>query len=456
MNKTPNGISSGRWIGFLLAFFCLISSRAQTASSSDTATNRPAAPRRPNVVLIVADNIGYGDLGCYGQTKVKTPWLDRFASEGIRFTSYYAGSPQDELSRASLFTGLEPRHIGGSANHPLPMDALTVATLLKETGYRTGLMGLWNLGDTPPVEPNAKGFEEFAGFLNQSHARDYFTENLYRQEISTGSNRLVTIPDNLDYEKGKYMPNALGQMGANFLQYQAPNAMNHFNPVFLCVAYPVPHNGTPPKASPYSGESWPQSAKDRAAMVANFDKNVGLLMEALGVWKMETNTIVIFTSIGGAQQEGAMDPKFFHSSGPLRDEAGSVYEGGIRVPLIIRWPAKIAPGQVSDFACAAWDILPTLMETAFMKPPEKTDGISLLPVLTGKEKPKAHESFYWESNDSEKQKAARKGDWKIVQIGANTPALYNLKTDIGETNNVADKNPDVLKGMKTLLSGSDK
>ena len=151
-----------------------------------------------------------------------------------------------------------------------------------------------------------------------------------------------------------------------------------------------------------------------------------------------------------------MDPKFFGSSGPLRGEAGSVYEGGIRVPLIIRWPARIQPGQVSDFTCAAWDILPTLMEAAFEKPPEKIDGHSLLPLLLGKGKARGHESFYWESSDGEAQKAALKGDWKIVQIGTNAPALYNLKSDIGETNNVAGKNADELKGMKKLLGESTK
>jgi len=454
MNKTENSLS--KCAGFLLAFFCLISLRAQTNSSIATATNRPPAPRRPSILLIIADNIGYGDLGCYGQTKVKTPWLDRLASEGIRFTSYYAGSPQDELSRASLFTGLEPRHIGGSFSHPLPIDAVTIPMLLKESGFRTALMGLWNLGDTPAVEPNTKGFEEFAGFLSQSHARDYFSENLYRQETSTGSNRLMTITENLQNAKGLYLPDFLGQMAANFLQNHAPNALNHHNPLFLCVAYPVPHDTTPPKASINNGASWPQAAIDRAVMLAHFDKNVGLLMEALGMWKMETNTIVIFTSIGGAQKEGAMDPKFFGSSGPLRGEAGSVYEGGIRVPLIIRWPARIQPGQVSDFTCAAWDILPTLMEAAFEKPPEKIDGHSLLPLLLGKGKARGHESFYWESSDGEAQKAALKGDWKIVQIGTNAPALYNLKSDIGETNNVAGKNADDLKGMKKLLGESTK
>jgi arylsulfatase A-like enzyme len=450
MNTT--GISLGKFAG-LLAFFSLISLRAQTNVSSATATNPPPAPRRPSIVLIVADNIGYGDLSCYGQSKVQTPWLDRLASEGMRFTSYYTASPQDELARASLMTGLEPRHLGASPNHPLKMDAITIPMLLKEAGFRTALMGLWNLGDTPSVQPNTKGFEEFAGFLSQSHARDYFTENLYRQETWSGSNRLVTIPENLDNARGHYMPDWLGQMGGNYLRLHAPDKLNHYNSLFLCVAYPVPHNTTPPKSSPYNSESWPQSAKDRAAMVSHLDKNVGLLMEALGTWKMDTNTIVIFTSIGGPLQEGTMDTKFFHSSGPLRGEAGSVYEGGIRVPMIIRWPAQIKPGQVTDFACAAWDILPTLLDVAFTKP-EKTDGLSLLPLLTGKEKPKAHESFYWESTEGELQKAARKGDWKIVQLAPGAPALYNLKADIAETNDVAAKNPGIFKGMKELLGSS--
>jgi arylsulfatase A len=456
MNDTSNGISLRKGAALLAAFFGLFSLQAQTNATSVPATNRPPAPRRPSIVLVIADNIGYGDLGCYGQTKVQTPWLDRLASEGIRFTSYYAASPRDELSRASLFTGLEPRHLDATFSHPLPADSLTVATLLKESGYRTGLMGVWNLGDTPSVEPNTKGFEEFAGFLGESHARDYFSENLYRQETSTGSNCLVTITENVGNARGSYLPDRLGQMAANFLQIHAPDKLNHYNSIFLCVAYPVPHDTTPPKSSPYNGESWPQPAKDRAAMIAHMDKNVGLLMEALGHWKMETNTIVIFTSIGGAQQEGAMDPKFFGSSGPLRGEAGSVYEGGLRVPLIIRWPAGIKPGQVSDFTCAAWDILPTLMDIAFMKPPEKTDGLSLLPVLTGKQKPKAHESFYWESTDGEIQKAARKGDWKIVQLSAGAPALYNLKSDLAEKNDVAEKSADVLKSMKALLGAGAK
>jgi arylsulfatase A-like enzyme len=455
MNKISRGNFLRQLGCILLAFSGLATLRAQTNFNRASITNRPPAPRRPSIVLILADNIGYGDLGCYGQKKVKTPNLDKLAGEGVRFTSYYAGSPKGEASRASLFTGLEPRHVGASFRHPLPMDALTIATFLKEGRYHTGLIGEWNLGDTAPVEPNTKGFEEFAGFLSQSHARDYFTDNIYRQDTLTGSNRLEALPGNWNNARRIFLPDLLGNAAANFIKIHAPDRFNQYRPFFLCLAYPIPHDGISPKDSPYSAESWPQPEKDRAAMIAHMDEGIGHVLKALAENKIETNTVVIFTSIGGAQREGAMDPKFFDSSGPLRGEAGTVYEGGIRVPLIVHWPANIAPGRVSDFPCAAWDILPTIMDAALLEAPPKTDGISILPVLAGKGKAKAHESFYWESPDDGGQRAARMGDWKLVRIGASAPALYNLKKDIGEKLDLADKNPDVVKKLEALF-GSPK
>jgi arylsulfatase A-like enzyme len=432
----------------------LTSVRAQTNADYRSITNPPPSPRRPSIILIVADNIGYGDLGCYGQTKVQTPNLDKLAGEGIRFTSYYAGSPKDEPSRASLFTGLEPRHIDASFSRPLPMGAFTVAALLKETGYHTGLLGEWNLGDTVPVEPNTKGFDEFAGFLSQSHARDYFTESIYRQDTTTGSNRLETLSQNWNNARKLYVPDLLGQAAENFIRINRPDPFNHHRAFFLCLAYPIPHYGTAPRNSPYESESWPQPEKDRAAMIAAMDENIGAVLGELTRWKMDANTVVIFTSIGGPQQEGAMNPKFFDSAGPLRGEAGSVYEGGIRVPMIIRWPARIKAGQVSDVPWAAWDILPTLAEIAMTTNTEKTDGISVVPLLTGKGKVRRHESFYWENSDGEQ--AARMGDWKIVEVGTQAPALYDLKTDLGEKDDVAAKNPGVVKKMKALLENPAK
>ena len=452
MNKIFRG-NFRRWLCCAAAALSAVfSSLAQTNKAHLSVTNPPPAPRRPGIILILADNIGYGDLGCYGQTKIKTPNLDKLASEGIRFTSYYTGSPNDQASRASLFTGLEPRHIGASFSRPLPTDALTVAMLLQQVGYHNGLIGEWNLGDTPPVQPDAKGFNEFAGFLGQSHARDYFSGNIYRQDTSTGSNRLEALPENWNGARGLYVPDLLGRAAGNFIRINLPTRVNHYRAFFLCLAYPIPHNSTPlPNDSTYAGETWPQSEKDRAELITRMDENIGGVMDALSRLKAETNTVVVFTSIGGPQQEGAMDPKFFNSAGPLRGGAGSVYEGGIRVPMIIRWPARIKPGQVSDFAWAAWDIAPTLADIAMKKPTTTTDGISILPVLTGKGKVKQHESFYWESNEDGVQQALRMKDWKMVRTRTNAPALYNLKADIGEKEDVAAKHPEVVRKMEKGL-----
>jgi arylsulfatase A-like enzyme len=427
------------------------SSLAQTNSNHLSITNPPPAPRRPSIILILADNIGYGDLGCYGQKKIKTPNLDKLASEGIRFTSYYVGSPNDEASRASLFTGLEPRHIGASFSRPLPSDAETVAMLLQRVGYHNGLIGQWNLGDTPPVQPNAMGFNEFAGFLSQTHARDYFTDSIYRQDTSTGSNRVESLPQNWNGARGLYVPDLLGQAAGNFIRINQPTRVNHYRAFFLCLSYPIPYDGTPPDDSTYSAESWPQPEKDRATIITRMDENIGGVMAELSRLKAETNTVVIFMSIGGPQKEGATDPKFFESAGRLRGGAGSVYEGGIRVPMIARWPGRIKPGQVSDFVWAAWDLLPTLADIALTKPTAKTDGISVVPVLTGKGKVRSHESFGWESGQDGSDQAVRMGDWKIIRSGTNAPALYNLKTDIGEKDDVAAKHLEVVKKIEKAL-----
>lgn len=456
MNKLFRGALRAGLIWAALAIPALASAQAQTNINRLSVTNAPPAPRRPSILLILADNIGYGDLGCYGQTKIKTPHLDQLASEGIRFTSYYAGSPNDEASRASLLTGLKPEHVGASFSHPLPSDAFTVAFMLQRRGYHTGLIGEWNLGETPPVEPATKGFDEFAGFLSASHARDYFTDSIYRQDTATGSNTLGYVKENWNGAHGKYVPDLLGTVAGYFLRNNHPSSINHHQSFFLCLSYPVPHNGIAPSNSIYSDETWPQAAKDRASMITHMDESIGSVLDSLAKWKADTNTVVIFTSIGGPQQEGEMNPKFFNSAGPLRGEAGSVYEGGIRVPMIIRWPARIKPGQVSDFAWAAWDFMPTAAEIALMERPERADGASIMPLLTRKGKVREHESFRWESHQDTPQEAVRMGDWKLVQIGTNAPELYNLKTDIGERDDVATKNADVVKRMQKLLSNSSK
>ncbi len=457
MNKTFRGCFWGIETIALLVLMLSVCAHAQTNTNPLPVTNAPPAPRRPNIILILADNIGYGDLGCYGQTKIKTPELDKLAAEGIRFTSYYAGSPNDEASRASLFTGLQPRNIGASFSHPLPRDAFTVAAFLHEVGYSTGLIGEWNLGDTEATEPNTKGFDEFAGFLNATHARDYFTDSIYRQDNTTGSNRVEALPDNWHNAHHTYVPNLLGEMAARFIQFNLPVKLNHYQSFFLCLAYPVPHGGNHFNDSTYANESWPQPEKDRAAMITRMDNNIGQLLGYLSQFKADTNTVVIFTSIGGPNQEGATTSAFFNSAGKLRGEAGSVYEGGIRVPMIIRWPARIKPGQVNDFPWAAWDIFATAADIAFSKPSRKTDGTSIFPLLIGKGQVTPHSDLYWESSEGGvDQQAARQEDWKIVREGTNAPALYNLKTDLAEKKDVAPQHPDVVKRMESLLNITSK
>jgi arylsulfatase A-like enzyme len=455
MNRIFRGTLWHELILTALVFLAFVPAQAQTNANRSSATNRPPAPRRPNILLILADNIGYGDLGCYGQTKIKTPHLDQLASDGMRFTSYYVGSPNDEPSRASLLTGLQSEHVGASFSHPLPSDAFTVAMMLQQNGYHTGLIGEWNLGDTPPVQPNAKGFNEFTGFLSASHAHDYFTDSIYRQDTSTGSNSLGYVQPNFDGAHGQYVPDLLGTVAVNFLKDNQPGRLNHYQSFFLCLSYPIPHTNAAPADSIYSAESWPQPEKDRASMITHMDESIGSVLDSLAQLKLDTNTVVIFTSIGGPRNEGGINPKFFNSAGPLRGEAGSVYESGIRVPMIVRWPARIKPGQVSDFTWAAWDFLPTAAEIAFMDPlPKKTDGISIVPMLTGKGKAREHESLRWDSHEDGPQKAVRTGDWKLVRIETNAPELYNLKTDIGEREDIAAKNADLVKRMQELLGSS--
>ena len=413
----------------------------------------PAAPRRPSIILILADNIGYGDLGSYGQTKIKTPNLDKLASEGARFTSFYAGSPDDAPSRAGLMTGMEPRHLHAGFNEVLPADALTIAAILKQQGYYTGLVGEWNLGDTGALMPDKKGFDDFAGFLNANHARDYFTDRLWRHDPEHGDSQMV-FSENEDGKRGLFMPDILTTAATNFVRIHKPELLNHYRPFFLCLSYPVPHvtaSATPPGNSPYADAEWPPLQRIRAALISRMDDGIGKLMGELDSLKIAANTVVIFTSIGGPENDNGIPREFFNSSGPLRGGQGSVYEGGLRVPMIVRWPARIKSGRVSDFTWAAWDLLPTAAEIAMTKTPEKLDGISALPTLEGRRQKNAHKLFAWESRETGAQ-AARMGDWKLVRTnGAAAFELYDLRNDTGEKQNVVEKNPGELKKIQSAL-----
>ena len=447
-----------------LAGTALFSLRAQPGDSPGTAA------RKPSIIFILADDLGYGDLGCYGQTKIKTPNLDRLAADGMRFTSFYAGSTVCAPSRCALMTGLHTGHatIRGNALVPLRPQDLTVAEVLKRAGYHTALIGTWGLG-TPDTTglPQQKGFDQFLGYLDQVHAHDYYTDYLWRYdpatEASPGYNGRIEFPDNRAGGKGSYMDDVFNSAALNFVRGNKPDRHNHYRPFFLYLAYTIPHannelgqrtgNGMEvPSDTPYSAQPWPAPEKNKAAMITRLDGYVGQLLDKLKELKMDDETIVFFSSDNGPHKEGGVDPKFFQSSGPLRGIKRDLYEGGIRVPLMVRWPGKIARGTVNDQAWAFWDFLPTAAALAGAQAPEQTDGVSMLPALLGEPVTNRHDFLYWEFHERGFQQALRMGAWKAVRPQVGAPLeLYNLSTDRGEQHNVAAQHPDVVARIEAYL-----
>ena len=448
----------------LAATTALFSAGAQSSS-------RPAADsRRPNIIFILADDLGYGDLGCYGQAKIKTPNLDKLAAQGMRFTDFYSGSTVCAPSRCALMTGLHTGHafVRGNAVLALRPQDLTVAEVLKQAGYHTGLIGKWGLGNQNTTGvPQKKGFDEFVGYLDQTHAHNYYPDYLWRFDAPSDGNEgydgQVVFPANQGGKQGQYSHDVFATAALNFLAPNKPQAANQYRPFFLYLAYTIPHanneegkrsgNGMQvPEDAPYSKESWPQPEKNKAAMITRLDADVGRLMAKLERLGMYNNTLVIFTSDNGPHKEGGVAPKFFASSGPLRGIKRDLYEGGIRVPLIVCWPGHIKAGTVNDQPFAFWDFLPTAAAVAEAKLPAPVDGISMLPTLLGQPQTNQHAFLYWEFHERGFQQAARMGDWKAVCPQAGQPLeLYNLKTDLGEQDNVADKNPEVVAKIEAYL-----
>jgi arylsulfatase A-like enzyme len=456
--------------GWKLRTLVVLALLAATAASlaADSVTNilRKAAPRRPSIIFILADDLGYGDLGCYGQTKIKTPNIDKLAAEGIRFTSFYAGSTVCAPSRCALMTGLHTGHafVRGNAVLPLRPEDTTVAELLKQDGYHTALIGKWGLGNelTSGV-PQKKGFDEFAGYLDQTQAHDYYPAYLWRYDPQLGFDDREMILANQNGFKRVYSHDLFTRAATNFIQIHRPEAANHFRPFFLYLAYTIPHanneetrrsgNGMEvPDNAPYSNEPWPAPEKNKAAMITRMDRDVGLIMDELKDLKIDDNTVVFFSSDNGPHKEGGNDPKFFESAGPLRGIKRDLYEGGIRVPMIVRWPRKIPAGRVSDLPLAFWDFLPTAIEIAGEEPPKNLDGISFLPTLLGTTQTNQHAFLYWEFHERGFQQAVRMGDWKAVRPQAGELLeLYDLKTDIGEKTNVAPQHADVVTKIEEYL-----
>ncbi len=421
------------------------------------------AQNKPNIIFIHADDLGYGDLSCYGQQKFKTPNIDRLAVEGVRFTQYYAGSTVCAPSRSALMTGQHTGHtrIRGNARHPLLPEDVTVAEALKSAGYQTGLIGKWGLGEAGSSGiPTRQGFDYFFGYLNQRHAHNYYPTFLWRNEEQVKLRNIV--PDE-DAEGSGNSSNRLDYshdlMAEDTLKFVEQNRRQ---PFFLYLAFTIPHANNEarnrgmevPGLGEFAHKDWPEQERAKAAMIARMDRDVGRLMALLKKLGIDGNTIVFFTSDNGPHREGGADPDFFDSNGPLKGIKRALYEGGIRVPMIVRWPKRVKAGTTSHQVWSHWDFLPTAAEIAGVKSPANPanmDGISMLNALLGK-KQRNHDFLYWEFHERGFAQAVRMGDWKAVRKSLDLPLeLYDLKNDIGEQSEIASKHPDVVKKIEDYL-----
>ncbi len=434
---------------------------------------RADTPRPANVILIIADDLGYADLGCYGQKKIRTPSLDRMAAEGMRFTQNYCGSPVCAPSRCCLMTGKHGGHAWIRTNQevkpegqaPIPATEITVADLFKQKGYTTGAMGKWGLG--PPGsggDPLRHGFDLFFGYNCQRHAHSHYPIYLWR------NHERIELEDN-NLKTGKHFSHDLFE--AEALQFLRDNKDR---PFFLYLPFTIPHVAIQvPEDSlaeyrgkwddpPYTGgkgyQPHPTPRAGYAAMVTRMDRSVGRILDLLKELQLDESTLVLFTSDNGPapQGTGGSDSAFFQSAGPLRGLKGTVYEGGIRVPLIARWPGKIQPASTSDLPCYFPDMMPTLMEVIGASDivPKGIDGVSIAPTLLGQpERQKEHEYLFWEFFGGGGQQAVRLGDWKGLRRdmhkGNTALELYNLKEDVGEKNNVAARHPEVVQRIEKIL-----
>lgn len=424
-------------------------------------------PRRPNLIFILADDLGYGDLGCYGQQRIKTPNLDRLAAEGMRFTQFYAGSTVCAPSRCVLMTGLHTGHclIRGNGRDPLRPTDVTVAKVLKQAGYATGLVGKWGLGEEKSTGvPTRQGFDSFFGYLNQHHAHNYYPAYLFRNEERVALKNVVPgageFGSGVATKKIEYSHDLLAEAALAFVDQHKDR------PFFLYLAFTTPHANNEagklgmevPEYGPYAALDWPTPQKGHAAMIARMDRDIGRVLDRLKQHGLDSNTLVMFSSDNGPHREGGNDPDFNDSNGPLRGIKRDLYEGGIRVPFLARWPGRVPAGVTSDFIGAFWDVLPTLAELASAadKVPAGLDGLSFVPTLLGqREKQRQHESLFWAFYERGGARAVRVGQWKAVQQPLTTPVqLYDLKADVGEQKDVAGQHPDIVAKVTQILAAS--
>ncbi|MBI4624965.1 MAG: arylsulfatase [Verrucomicrobia bacterium] len=414
-----------------------------------------AAVQKPNLIFLMADDMGWGDAGCYGQKHIQTPNIDRLAREGMRFTDVYAGGSVCAPSRSVLMTGQHLGHtrvrgnsgmvggVGSERRVPLEPEDVTVAMLLKQAGYATGITGKWGLGepDTAAI-PTRKGFDEWFGYLNQQHAHNYFPDYLWR------NTERVTLQGNLSGQTKEYSHDRFAGFTLDFVRRHKDE------PFFLYLAWTLPHGKyVIPSLEVYADKDWPPDYKVHAAMVTRLDRDLGRLMALLKELGLDEKTIVFFCSDNGGVQrrEGVLD-----SVGPFRGKKGEQYEGGLRVPMIVRWPGRVPVGKVSHAPWYFADVLPTLCELGGAKVTSKVDGRSVLPAILGQPQADLNTRLmYWEQYSGGFQQAARLGRWKGHQRAAETGfELYDLSADQMETRNIAAEHPEVVKQMREFMKAA--
>lgn len=417
------------------------------------------AESKPNIIYLLADDLGYGDLGSFGQKLIDTPRLDAMARQGMRFTDHYSGAPSCHPSRCVLFTGKHAGHgyIRGNSKIPLRPDDFTLSQLLNEAGYKTGGIGKWALGDGDTTgSPWKKGMDEFFGYLDQTHAHGYYPDFLWR------NGQRINIVENQKGQRGTYSHDLFADFALDFIRRHKDE------PFFFYGAFTIPHaEVTVPEDSlaEYRGR-WPEPKKFagsktycpqdqpravRAAMISRLDRDIGRILDLLDELKLSENTLVIFTSDNGPITAGGQDPEFFDSNGPLRGMKFTLREGGIRVPCLARWPGKVAAGSTTSFVSDFADMLPTFAELAGAKAAAGLDGVSIVPTLRGESaKQLTRDYHYWEAAPAQ---ALRQGEWKIYRNAPDKPIeLYNLASDLGETHDVAGQHRDIVARLATLMS----
>lgn len=434
------------------------------------------AQQKPNVIFILADDMGYGDLGCYGQQLIETPNIDKLAASGMRFTQFYAGTSVCAPSRASLMAGLHTGHTPIRGNYeikpegqlPLPDSAYIMPEMFKAAGYKTGIFGKWGMGfPGSEGDPVKQGADQFYGYNCQRQSHNFFPDHLWDNERRVELSN--TLTRQLQYAPGLIQKQALAFMD----QYKS-------SPFFMYLAYTLPHAALqlpegdktfeyykkkfkeqPVKVKNtwdgkgYQPQPYPHAAY--AAMVTRLDNYVGEIVKQLKALGIDKQTLIVFTSDNGPHKEGGNDPAFFNSSAGFKGLKRQLTEGGIREPMIASWPDKIKAGLISDHIGAFWDFMPTFRELIGSSPQIKTDGISMLPLMLNKGIQKQHEHLYWEFHEEGGRQAVRMGKWKAirekVKQDANGPlSLYDLDTDPKEMNDIAGKHPGLIKKMQDIMA----